>query len=181
MNTPQEKYTVRIFHNNKWEELLITGPDTTTNAMNTQIKSIIDADQKNPVGNSPKWENPWTTEHVSGDKHFVFLARHIYRAATTYFVLQYNKKTGASRILTYGSDQVLHSAVSFATTLDCIKGDELVQQSLEMLNEIYKSEIKNPQIKNPQIKNILEQCQKLKTEKEKIFYWFLFGEMGQTK
>lgn len=83
-----------------------------------------------------------------------FLNKMRFRRCTIYPVLQYSFETNKLRLLFYGTDQVLHKAASFGTSLMNVQKDEMLEHAYKHI----KADVKPDNVSNElyeQIDNII--------------------------
>jgi len=89
--------------------------------------------------------NHYYSKIVGSDEdkmEFLFLETLRYRRCTVFVTVQYSYNTNQTRIMAYGTDQIVHSAESFYTTLENITSEKLYVQIQEIIKNINYNQIK---------------------------------------
>lgn len=66
---------------------------------------------------------------------FLFLGTMRYRQCTVYLVLQFSHKTTETRVVAYGTDQIIHEGESFGTNLQEVKDFTLINEIHERIRK----------------------------------------------
>ena len=84
---------------------------------------------------------------------FLFLGTMRYRRCTIYLVLQFSYMTYQLRVLAFGTDQILHHAICFGTSLDSVNQSDMeksIREYIETRSDILMNQIVLEKLKSGQ-------------------------------
>jgi len=151
LSSMMSSYNIFLFENKKdWSQIGSVEGDSIKNLTSSNLPKVVSVinqaimeEIKEVQGKYAEAKSSNLSKKIGSRDdlmEYLFLDTMRYRRCTVYIVVQFSHRTKQVRIMAYGTDEILHTAECFGTSLSSVNKKELLQE----VDKIIKSKLACP-------------------------------------